>query len=271
MKTYTGLKLTPRPRKAWVAGSGKASARFGGADLNPSGDWTDHIPPFEAQTLDGFDPQSCALMHTMRAWITVASYQGFDDFLPDGSERYLGSFCGTDENGTDPYQVADEARAYCGLVPQVVMPSADARSFPAFYDKAMAKGNLPLGRALLDDFDLGHQDLWPYGAALSPKEKAALIEQYLKRGPVCASISGDYRTKGGKLYKNPGERDTHWPQLAKMGTIADSYAPQFKKLQKEYDHEMATVYFLKRRDRSEDTFYNRVWRQFTYLWKDLKH
>lgn len=268
---HTGLVLGERPKKAWVAGSGKVTAKFGGADLNPSGDWTASIPPFEAQSIDGFDPESCALIHTMRAWITAARFQGFDDFLPNGSERYLGSFCGTSEAGTDPYFVADETRTYCGLVPQEIMPWNGESSFPTYYDKAMAVRNLPFGRALLDRFDLGHQDLWGLGAPLTPKEKAALIDTYLKKGPVCVSISGNYRTKKGSLYKNPGDRDTHWVQLAQMDTISDSYLPQFRKLAPEYDHEMATVYFVQRRDPSTNTFWDKAWRNFGYLWRGLKH
>lgn len=264
--THTGLILKERPSEAWLAGSGKAGRRFGGADLNLSGKWSSYIPPFEAQSRTGFDPQSCALEHTIRAWITLAEFLGFNDFLPDGAERYLGVFAGTTPQGTDPYVVSDMARRICGLIPQEEMPWTDQTTFDSYYDQSIAKSLLPFGKALLDRFDLGHQDLWAYGAKLTPQEKAALIETYLKRGTVCVSISGNYRTKNGRLYKEDAEHDTHWVLLSEMDAFVDSYLPEEKKLVKDYNHEMATVYFLQRRTNSSTSFWSIIWDNFRKLW-----
>jgi hypothetical protein len=43
--------------------------------------------------------------------------------------------------------------------------------------------------------------------------------------------------------------------------------PQFKKLVKEYDHEMATVYFLKRKDITSKSFWDLIWDSFSKLWQ----
>lgn len=260
----SGLILKPPVPGSWVMGSGKATQRFGG-DLNPSGDWTPYIPPFEPQSRPGFDPQSCALTNSMRAWITLANYLDLD-FIPDGSERYLGAWSGTGPGGTDPYAAVEIARTICGLIPQESMPWTDEMTFETYYDKKMAGRNFPFGRAWLDRYELGFEWVFSFGSPYTPQEKAKLIEAALRRGPVCVSVSGFYRYQQNKLYKEPGETDTHWPQLAKAGTLADSYLPQFKDLAPNYDHQAAMVYFLKRKT-TQDSFYQRVINNFIIMWK----
>lgn len=264
---HTGLLLKKTPRKAWIAGSRKATLRFGG-DLNPLGDWRQFIPPFEPQSRPGFDPQSCALINTARAYITLARFQGFTDFIPDASERYSGVFAGTGSQGTDPYDAAESIRLIAGLLPTESMPWTQERTFDEFYDRKVARLNLPLGQALLDNFEFGFQLLWPFGSKLTPQEKAAKLTEYLKRGTVCVSVSGRYRTKRGKLFKEPGERDTHWTLLQREGEISDSYLPQVRQLADGYDHECAMVYFLKRRTPGQGGIWATIITQFMRRWRN---
>lgn len=262
---YQNLILNSGDVGQWTIGEEESVKRFGGS-LNSKGDWSEFYPPFEPQSREFFDTKSCAITHSGRAWVTLARFLGYRDFLPDSSERYGGVFGGTNQYGTDPHVYAEVVRTYAGLVPQEIMPWTDQMTFDTYYDRVAARGSLPLGEKLSKMFEFGHEWVFPYNSRLTPEQKAAKLQEALTRGTVCVSVSGDYRKRGGKLYKNPGEIDTHWVGYPKMGTIDDSYEPQTKKLVKNYDHDMAKVYYLKRKVTNDKDFFAMIWSLLAKLW-----
>lgn len=269
---HEGLILTPPDEDHWELGSGLASARFGGADLNPSGDWTLFKPQDEAQSRAGFDTEGCALFGTLKAWIVLASYLGFTDFTKDASERYTGVFAGTTRTGTDPHVVAEVTRTTAGLIPQSIMPwDTDVDTFEEYYNAQMAKSLLPLGSKLLDRYTFGHEWVIPFGSSLTPQEKQVRIQAALKRGTVCVSLDGNYQYHNGSLTKPVGGQDSHWVLMLKHdgthGTIHDQYIPFVKTLDKNYDHQAAKVYFLqKKTETAPRSFWDIIWDNFSALW-----
>lgn len=264
------LILKEPPPEAWRLGSGKATARFGGGDINPSGDWTPYKVGDEHQAIKfEFDTQGCAVFGTLKAWAMLARFHGFDDFPLDMSERYSGAHAGTDANGTDPYDVAEITRARAGAVPQATMPwTPDIKTLAEYYDRRMANGNLPLGKKLLDRFELGYEWLFPWGNTLTPEEKHALIREGLKRGPVCVSVKA-WRRKGTRYTKKRGEKDTHWTTALRYEgphlRIHDTYEPFEKELDELYDCNVAMVFFLKRKTEVRRSFWSIIWDNFARL------
>jgi hypothetical protein len=265
---HTGLLLYPKEPDHWELGGGLASQRFGGGDLNPSGDWTPWKAQDEAQSELGFDTQGCAVFATLKAWVVLAKFYGFDDFPKDLAERYTGVFAGTTRTGTDPHVVAEVTRTLCGAVPQAVMPWYQTDSFEAYYDKKMAESLLALGKELLDRFEFGHEWVFAWGSNYTPAEKADRLRAALKRGPVDVSVDGNYHYDSkGRLTKSVGYPDSHWVNLLKDGTFHDQYDPFIKQLAPNYDHIAAKVYFLKRKEQTSKTFWDIVWDSFAKLFR----
>lgn len=261
-----GLILALPAFDEWVLGSGLASERFGGEEINPDGDWSKWTPSDEEQRKYGLETSGCAVFGTLKAWIILAKFHGLVGFPHDLSERYSGVHSGTTRNGTNPHNVGEITRKYAGAVPNAVMPwNEDINTWEEFYDRRMADSLLPLGKKLLDRYELGHEWVFPFGTSLTPTEKQERIKKALKRGPVCASVVA--WKKNGKLYtKKAGEKDGHWVLVLKHGEIHDQYKPFIKRLDKNYDHNAAKVYFLKRKEDTTPNFWSLIWNNFKSLW-----
>lgn len=267
---HSGLLLSPKEEDHWEMGQGIAARKFGG-DVNPSGNWTSSLPIFEAQSRPAFETNGCVVFGTLKAYITLAKFLGFFDFTKDASERYSGVWAGTNQYGTDPHVMAEQLRKVAGLVPQEIMPwTDDITTLDKYYDKELGKTLLSLGKSLLSKFEFGNEWVFSYGSKYTPEEKTALLEAALKRGTVCVSVNGHYRTRNSAYYKNPGDQDTHWVLLTRLERgariVDDQYAPFIKRFEKDYDHDAAKVYFLQRKDETTKTFWNIVWDNFSKLW-----
>lgn len=266
---HGGLILKPKAPEHWELGSGKATERFGGGDINPKGDWTPYKAADEAQSRPDFDTNGCAVFATLKAWIMLAKFYGFDDFPKDCSERYSGALGGTTRTGTDPHEFAEITRNFSGVIPGEVLPwTDDIETYEEYYSKLSAIWNLPLGKQLLRHFELGHEWLFAWGSTYSPKEKTDILKVGLRRGTVCVSVDGMYEFSKNALVKHPGIRDSHWVDLLRFdgnnGVIHDQYPDFEKKLQVNYDHDAAKVYFLKRREVPlSNDFWEFIYQNFT--------
>lgn len=267
-KNY-GLILNPPEPDHWTLGSGLAAERFGADELNPSGDWTPRLPQDEEQRKYGLETSACVPFATLKAWIMLAILYGFDDFPKDCSERYSGVHCGVTRNGSNPHTVAEITRKSAGAVPNEVMSwNEDCETWEEFYDRRMAESLLPLGRKLLDRFELGHEWVFPFGSNLTLKEKRERLKEALKRGPVCVSVYA--WTKKGKYYINPLKRHNHWVLAVRFDgnrlVIHDQYSPFLKTLDTSHEVSAAKVYFLKRREDTDPGFWGLIWTNFKNLW-----
>ena len=275
---HRGLKIVPPPETVWTMGQGNARARFGAhvEELNPSGDWRKWMAKDEEQRKYGFEPFICGVFHIYRPWIMLAKFLGFTDFPLDLAERYGGVMCDVTPSGSDPVNNAEITRKKVGAIPQESMPwnEPDIDTWPEFYDRKAAYYNLDFGRKLIDRFDLGYEQIWDYNDRnkLTGKEKTDLIRTALKRGTVAVSVSVDYRTRRSAYYKNPGDSDTHFitiTNLEKDGSriMHDSYNPFIKRFEKDYDHEIGMVFFLKRKEEKTRNFWSIIWDNFAQLFK----
>lgn len=268
---HEGLILTPPHEEDWHLGSGKASQRFGSGSLNPSGNWVSWKPQDEPQRKGSFDSEGCAVFGTLKAYIMLAKFLGFEDFTKDASERYTGVFAGTTRQGTDPQVVAEMTRKKCGILPNELMPwEEDIDTFEEYYNVQMARNNLDFGSSILDRYTFGYEWVFAFGSTYSVEEKRTRLEAALKRGTVCVSIDGNYRYGKDGLIKIPGATDTHWVNLLRydgeVALIHDQYAPYVKRLSADYDHNAAIVYFLQRKTETSQNFWSIVWDNFAKLW-----
>lgn len=269
MNTNHGLILKSPSPEEWRLGSGLASQKFGAEDINPEGDWTPYKMPDERQSNGRFDSMACAVFATLKAWAMLAKCHGFD-FPSDMSERYSAVMCGTTPQGTDPHDVGEITRKSAGVIPQAAMPWTDEiDTFEEFFDRRMAHSMHPFGRKLLDRFELGHEWIFQWGNSLSPKEKEILLRSALKRGTVCVSADGSWQKKGKFYNKNVGDTDGHWVTAlgfnGKRLVIHDQYPPFVKELAPGYDHTVAKLYFLKRKDEKVRSFWSGIWDAFAKL------
>lgn len=263
---HAGLVLREAEEAHWQLCG--AAARFGADDINLSGDWTAYRADDEPQKKSRYDSNGCALFGTGHALVALAKFHGFDDFPKDISERYWGVIAGTTPVGTDPHALIETVRSSAGAIPASALPwTDDLSSFEQFYaPRPMESSLASLGGALLDRFEIGHEWVFAFGSTKTPKEKAELLAQALKRGTVCVSVDGAYRMKKGKLTKARGATDTHWVQLLRPGVIFDQYEPYLKELAPGYDHSAAKVYFLKRRT-GPKSFWSSVWEVLAGYWR----
>lgn len=259
-KLHAGLILEPAAPEEWRLGSTDP-------DINPEGDWTRFKSADEAQSIPFvFDTQGCAVFATLKAWAMLARFHGLNGFPSDMSERYSGVHSGTTKNGTNPHVVAEITRSFAGAIPQESMPwTDDIRTFEAYYDRKQAFANLPFGQKLIDRYELGHAWVFPFGSSYTPEQKRALLKEALKKGTVCVSVLA-WRSKGNLYTKKRGERDGHWVTALRFNgdnlVIHDQYDPYEKILTKDYDHDAAKVYFLKKRVEERRSFWSVIWDLF---------
>lgn len=233
----------------WVLGSGKASGRFGGEELNPSGDWGAYDPERELQRKNNFESVNCTNYATGNALIALAKFHGFEDFPKNVSERYTGVMTGTTPNGNSPHKVIETIRSECGLIPGHVLDwTDDIDSWDEYYSpNPMTPDFIALGKALLKKFQIGHE--WVFHNNSNVTDKHGLLKQALKRGTVCVSVKA-WKKKGDRYSKKKGEDDNHWIWLMRFNgdypVVRDQYSPFVKELEKDYDFERAKVYFLTR-------------------------
>ncbi len=208
----------------------------------------------------------------------LGKFHGFEDFPSDLSERYGGSMCEIGPDGSEPIRNAELTRDYVGIIPQEVMPwnDRDIDTFPEFYDMKQAMNCLSLGKEYMRKFDLGYEQVWDYKDKdrLTGKEKTELLRKALQRGPIAVSVNGNYRTRSSAYYKDDGDPDTHFITVTNLEPTGarimhDQYDPFIKRFEKDYNHEIALVFFLKRKDPSPRTWWSLIADNFTSLWLRL--
>jgi len=255
VRDYGLRKVAPKPDH-WFMGQGKARARLGAAaaaDLKPDGDWSRFDPLKEAQKKNGFETMNCTNFATIIAYIVLSNFHRYDDFPKECSERYTGVMTGTSPTGNDPHHVAEIIRNFSGLIPEERLPWTTQDAWNEYYaPDPMDETLVAEGQDLLEKFVLVNEWVFPPGNTLLPSQKADRLKAALKRGTVCVSVRA-WKKKDGVYVKDIGEDDTHWVWLKQIDErdrprIRDQYSPYDKILAKDYDFDMAKVYFLGRNE-----------------------
>lgn len=277
-----GLKLQPPKHEHWHVGSGKATARFGGEPLNPSGDWTPYKAADKHQSNGSFDTECCWIFSTIKPWIMLANRLGYQDFPKDIAERYVAVMAGATPFGGDPAHAAETIRTLSGVVPGALLPfTDDIRDWEDFdHPNPMDVVIEALGKASLNKWTFGYEWVFAWGNSYTPEQKQQMIADAAKRGAVAYSVDGTYRrTEHGQLTKPVGGRDTHWVTHLNVNqdgskTFHDQYDPFLEIVEPNYDHNAAMLYFLARNDNPQPQegqwaqFAAKIWQLFSRLWEN---
>lgn len=239
----------------WLLGSGKATKRFGGDEINPGGDWSAFDPEREIQRRNGLETSNCSNFGTNNALIALSKFLAFYDFPQNISERYTGVMTGTTKGGNSPHKVIEIIRSESGVIDEEALPWTEAiRTWEDYYSpNPMSSELVRLGKSVLKRFKIGHE--WVFHNNSKTENKHELLKQALKRGTVCVSVKA-WDKKGSYYVKKKGEDDNHWVWLTHFDgdhpVIRDHYTPFVKTLSTDYDFERAKLYFLSRHDPQGD-------------------
>lgn len=246
----TGFVFKPTQKGQWLAGSNKASARFGAQSLMPNGHgWGKYLPTFEPQSHDGVEPCDCTVINSLKAWITLSNYYGYS--LPkNASERFSAIMAGVRPPGANPHDVCDAIRRW-GMVPETALPfNSDIKDVVNFYHPdPMDEGLVAEAKKIVQKYELGHEYVFndsPYRAPTPNKQQ--LLKDALARGTVCVSVYA-WRYNGQYYYKDQLDQDEHWTFLTdyvegEYWIVDDSYTPYVKKLDWNFAFQSAELYFL---------------------------
>lgn len=230
----------------WVLGGGHIPQKV---IVNPSGDWSDYLPVFEAQA-SKFETWGCTVFGTLNCLESLLKCIKLEE--SNFSERfpYIGNQIR--EPGTSPHKVAEWIREN-GLVEQDTLPMTDA------YDDFIKPDPLPVnmlieGQHFLNEWDFKHE--W---IACEDENIKSKLKTMLKYSPLGVSVHA--WKKNGRVYiKDEGDEDNHWTMLYKIDDkgyyhIFDSYEGT-KVLSPDYKFGMAKVYFLFKRTEPRDATKN---------------
>lgn len=261
-----GLKLEPaQPHHPYV-GSGLMTARFGAAELNPTGDWTPYKAADEHQANSSWDSDCCYIFSTLKPFIMLANLQGYNDFPKDLSERFTASVMNAQYGGGNPWD-AGTATEIFGAVLEQLLPFDDSiQNWDEWiHPHPMESSALSLAKALLDKYEFGQEWIFAWGNSYTPAQKTQMIADAAKRGAVAYSVDGYYRFNRKKQLTKPvGGQDSHWVTHLKSNddgtkTFHDQYDPFEVTVEKDYDHNAAILYFLKKKaPTANPTFFDQV-------------
>ncbi len=148
--------------------------------VNPTGDWTEFIPPGERQSQSNVDSMACVTFSALNSIETQEKH--LTGRQPNYSDRWIAKMSGTTPQGNYLHKVADTIRDY-GLVLEEDYPS-DFTSWNQYYadiPEPKLSQLLAKGRKWLEDWTIRYE--W-VGTKLD------LIQQNLKQAPLQVVIPG---------------------------------------------------------------------------------
>lgn len=231
------------------------SAKYGSAQLNPSGDWTPYKAKDEHQSNPTFDTDACYIFATLKAWIMLANLQGFDDFPKDMAEGFIASAMNAQYGGGNPWDAGEAFKTF-GCVIEQALPynTSNIHNWDDFiHPHPLTNDLIQLAKAVLLKFEPDQEWIFAWGSSYTPEQKQQMIADAAKRGAVAYSVDGNYqRNQYGQLTKPVGGRDTHWVTHLNINTdgsktFHDQYDPFMEIVEPNYDHNAAILYFLKRK------------------------
>lgn len=219
-----------------------------GPVINPSGDWSQWLPDKEPQMRRGVETQACTCYATLSALETLIFHK--TGKAVNYSDRYLAIVGKVDPyRGADPHRIAECVRKTAGCLAESKLPWTDDVKTPEDYygiPQAIITQLMHEGTRWYDEYELAHEWVFQGG---TPESKRKLLQEALKKGPVCVSVSAWYYENDKRYYyKPPGTLDNHWTVLAAAPpgkyVVFDSYDGYLKDLDPLYDFQVAKVYYL---------------------------
>jgi len=227
---------------------------YGGIDpiINPSGDWTSYLTPFEEQNVAGVESSACYVEAQQSCIATLLEkLYGIKD--SNFSARFNALLSGGTEMGGDPIKGALSIKKD-GLIPQSMMDWTGVNSWDYFHSwKGVDKNKcITEGKRFVSEWDMSFTVIVEKDAPL--ETKYAMLRYGLLRSPVPLSFYA-WLEKDGYYYKPKGVRDTHLISgiCIKVNpdnsiVVKDTYSPHIKTLEPNADFEFAMYWTIKKKD-----------------------
>lgn len=223
--------------------------------INPSGDWTGSLTPFEEQRVNNTEPSDCFIQAQQSCIAILKEYiYGIKD------EDYLADFNALLSGGTpvggDPIKGALSIKKD-GLIPQSMRDRTGIKTWEEYHswkgmdkDKCIAKGQEE-SRQWDKTFRVVVEKDMPL------KTKYELLKDELKRCPPPISCYA-WVERNGKYYKPEGVRDTHLVDAIVLKitdnneiVVKDTYPPFIKTLEANFDFEFAMGWTIRKKSTEE--------------------
>lgn len=221
--------------------------------LCEDGQWTEYLPSPEYQQRGGIETKSCTVFGTEN--VLEALFKRKFGISINWSDRYVAIMAGVGSEGADPQKIAETIRTQSGLIDETYLPFVDGMSYELFFSpKPMTSDYLNLGKKWLSQWVLKHEYCFTSGTL---KEKQDKLKEGLKTSPLGVSVFAWVENDKELFYKPQGFPDNHWVMLFgyvenKYWLIYDSYDTLMKRLDWDYDFEIAKRYHLEKRPTTEE-------------------
>ena len=223
--------------------------------INPNGDWTKFLTPFENQGQNNVEPSSCYVEAQQSCIAILKEYiYGIKD--ENYSARFNALLSDGTPQGGDPIKAALSIKKD-GLIPQEMMDWIDIYNWQDFHSW---KG---VDKQKCIDEGKKEANLWEktfrvvVEKDIPLKTKYELLKEELKRCPPPISFYA-WAERNGKYYKPDGVRDTHLITAICLKvseeneiTIKDTYEPYIKVLEANSDFEFAMGWTIRKRTPEE--------------------
>ena len=211
--------------------------------INESGDWTQWKPIYESQ-LKKTETFGCTNFGSLNQLECLLDY--LFKWKVNFAERFQAIVSGQTETGNDPSKVYESIRKV-GVIEEWKLPFTDEMDFQTYLSpKPMTADYLKDAKKFLEEYEYKHEYVYTPNVSLAEKQK--LLLQALKRSPVGVSVYAWQLDNG--LYTKPQKvKDNHWTVLigAKENNywlIYDSYEPHIKKLEWNFEMDIAKGIFI---------------------------
>jgi hypothetical protein len=220
--------------------------------INPSGDWTDFLTPFESQSQNNVEPSSC-FIEAQQSCIAILLEYVFGIKDSNFSSRFNALLSDGTEQGGDPIKGAKSFKKD-GLISQELMDWKGVENWQDFHSWTGVDKNkcIEAGKNFLREYDLTYKIIVERDIPL--KTKYVLLKEALKTSPVAISVYA-WVERDGKYYKPEGMRDTHLTTAIVLKVtdnneiiVKDTYEPFIKTLEKDTDFEFAIGWSVKKKD-----------------------
>ena len=221
--------------------------------LKEDGNWSKHLPVYEAQSNENFDSFGCTCFGSLNQIEILLNFLEGKEY--NFSERYPYNIVEIEPPGANPNDIYQALR-HNGLLAQEELPwvatKDEFKSPRPMSDTLIAKGKL-----WLNDYTLEHEWL------TSPTHKQ--IAEELKYSPIALSVTAWFEQDG--LYVDNGQKNSHWcvcfkAEKVKEGIILhvfDSYNHSVKKLHPNHFISFAKKISIKKNDPVEIIYKQNNW------------
>jgi hypothetical protein len=191
----------------WVAGTLPYEER------NPSGDWTQYLPPGEWQKANQVDTMACVTFSALNCIEAQLRFYGKDMNL---SDRFIAKLSNTTPEGNYLWKVADTIRTY-GVLPEHLWPAPQNFTWDTYY--------APVPQGVID---LALKINMRYENLQKPITKEVLKRE-LKHAPIQVTI--------------PGHAVMCFLSESQVDRYFDSYSPFQKQWTSPFSSALKLVYY----------------------------